>query len=124
MSQKPSSSFFRRIFTCPSNPEIATISDQSDEAQAMPFPGKSRLKTKKNRRQKDERFRSATNISQNRDLVGAASSDRFSASENRLTASNNRLTASNNRFSASENQLAGQTNQIRVETFTKLHFLI
>ena len=117
MSQKPSSSFFRRIFTCPSNPEIATISDQSDEAQAMPFPGKSRLKTKKNRRQKDERFRSATNISQNRDLVGAASSDRFSAS-------NNRLTASNNRFSASENQLAGQTNQIRVETFTKLHFLI
>jgi hypothetical protein len=83
MSQKVG--FFRRIFHCPSNPEVSTISDESDDDRPSPSPGKPRFR-KKNRRQRDDRFRSATNISENR---------RYPVSRNRLSASENHLAGSN-----------------------------
>ena len=75
-------SFFRRIFTCPSNPEVNTVSDESDTdpREPEPLPGKSRFRAKKNRR-----FRSANNIAGNRGI--SAARNRLSASENHLAGS-------------------------------------
>jgi hypothetical protein len=81
MSQRVS--LFRRLFTCPSNPEVSTISDQSDEnLESASFSGKAKFRAKK-RRSKADLFRSAANLS---------NADEFQAAANRLSASENQLT--------------------------------
>jgi hypothetical protein len=87
MSQKVSpGGLFRRLFTCPSNPEVSTISDNSDEAptqhRTVRFGGEKSSRLRK-RRPKDDRFRSASNICQSREF--AAAENRLSTSECQLS---------------------------------------
>jgi hypothetical protein len=93
MSQKVSpGGLFRRLFTCPSAPEVSTISDDhSDEFPVQnPTSGgaaKNRRGRylKKRRNEKDDRFRSASNILNSPDLLTLPENSRLSNSECQLS---------------------------------------
>ena len=87
MSQKVSpGGIFRRLFTCPSAPEVSTISDDhSDEFPVQnPTSGAKNRRgryLKKRRNEKDDRFRSASNILNSPDLLTLPENNRLSTSE-------------------------------------------
>ena len=73
---------FRRLFTCPSAPEVSNISDSSDEVPTQKLVTKPRGRLKK-RKEKDERFRSVADLQFSQEFQ--ENSQRLSTSENQLS---------------------------------------
>ena len=83
MSRKLSpGGLFRRLFTCPSAPEVSNISDSSDEVPTQKLVTKPRGRLKK-RKEKDERFRSVADLQFSQEFQD--NSQRLSTSENQLS---------------------------------------
>ena len=83
MSRKLSpGGLFRRLFNCPSAPEVSNISDSSDEVPTQKLVTEPRGRLKK-RKERDERFRSVADLQFSQEFQD--NSQRLSTSENQLS---------------------------------------